>query len=209
MSTTKTTTKRKPNTTTSNIAELGESTGVKLAKKLFQAKKEITPLAESQTNPFYNSKYFDINDLLRHVEPILHNNGLMILQPISNGKITTKIIDVDTGASVRSSIDMPPITDPQKMGSAITYLRRYTLQSLLGLQAEDDDANATKQKPQPIDPKPIEIPTLNAEQFKLAMESDAKGVWATIKAIADGKIKASTNQINKLKVQHEKLTQNG
>jgi hypothetical protein len=35
--------------------------------------------------------------------------------------------------------------DPQKLGSAVTYYRRYTLQSLLGLQAEDDDANSASQ----------------------------------------------------------------
>ena len=45
-----------------------------------------------------------------------------------------------------SEIDLPNIQDPQKLGSAITYYRRYTLQSLLGLQAEDDDGNgSTKQ----------------------------------------------------------------
>jgi hypothetical protein len=43
-------------------------------------------------------------------------------------------------------MSLPNIQDPQKLGSAITYYRRYTLQSLLGLQAEDDDGNtATKQ----------------------------------------------------------------
>jgi hypothetical protein len=38
---------------------------------------------------------------------------------------------------------LPNLQDPQKLGSAITY-RRYTLQSLLGLQAEDDDGNKAK-----------------------------------------------------------------
>ena len=42
--------------------------------------------------------------------------------------------------------DGKPRADPQKMGSAITYLRRYTLQSLLGLQAADDDANMASGK---------------------------------------------------------------
>ena len=38
-------------------------------------------------------------------------------------------------------MELPNLQDPQKLGSAITYFRRYTLQSLLGLQAEDDDGN--------------------------------------------------------------------
>jgi hypothetical protein len=41
---------------------------------------------------------------------------------------------------------LPEINDPQKLGSAITYYRRYTLQSLLALQAEDDDANLASNK---------------------------------------------------------------
>jgi hypothetical protein len=45
-------------------------------------------------------------------------------------------------------MQMTVLNDPQKMGSMITYYRRYTLQSLLGLQAEDDDGNAaSKAKP--------------------------------------------------------------
>ena len=43
---------------------------------------------------------------------------------------------------------MASLSDPQKMGSMITYYRRYTLQSLLGLQAEDDDANAASKASQ-------------------------------------------------------------
>ena len=66
--------------------------------------------------------------------------------------VKTLLIDLD-GGSVESSMQLPSIQDPQKIGSAITYYRRYTLQSLLGLQAEDDDANATvgyKYKPNPV-----------------------------------------------------------
>ena len=53
------------------------------------------------------------------------------------------------GGSVESSLQLPTNLDAQKMGSAITYFRRYTLQSLLALQAEDDDGNKaiTKIKP--------------------------------------------------------------
>ena len=117
-------------------------------KKLFEAKKEIGKISKDSTNPFYKSKYFDVNSLLEHVEPILQNHDLLLLQPISNGAVTTIIYDIDTENKnyMSSSIPLPNIQDPQKLGSAITYYRRYTLQSLLGLQAEDDDGNtATKQ----------------------------------------------------------------
>lgn len=111
--------------------------------KLFNAKKSIGKISKDSTNPFFKSKYFDINKLLEHVEPILLENDLIVLQPIENGNVITTIIDSETGESVKSGLSLPEIQDPQKLGSAITYYRRYTLQSLLGLQAEDDDANAS------------------------------------------------------------------
>tara|TARA_R100000951_G_scaffold83577_1_gene71332 strand:+ start:357 stop:857 length:501 start_codon:yes stop_codon:yes gene_type:complete len=109
--------------------------------KLAAVKKEIGAISKDSTNPFFKSKYFDINGLLKHVEPLLDKNGLLLLQPIVKGEVFSEIIDVKDGQSVTSSMLLPNIEDPQKLGSAVTYYRRYTLQSLLGLQAEDDDAN--------------------------------------------------------------------
>lgn len=114
---------------------------VKFLSKIAELKKETGKLSKDCTNPFFNSKYFDINQLLEHLEPICEAKGLLILQPIIDGKVYSQIIDLETGECKESAIEIPAYTDPQKTGSAITYFRRYTLQSLLGLQAEDDDAN--------------------------------------------------------------------
>ncbi len=117
--------------------------------KLAAAKSEIGSISKDSTNPFFKSKYFDINGLLKHTEPILQKNGLLLLQPIIKGEVFSEIIDIESGDSVTSSIQLPEISDPQKLGSAVTYYRRYTLQSLLGLQAEDDDANAASKATKP------------------------------------------------------------
>lgn len=111
--------------------------------KIYEAKKEIGKISKDSTNPFYKSKYFDINQLLEHVEPILQKNGLLVLQPIIKNVVTTEIIDIESGEKVSSELELTNQNDPQKRGSEITYYRRYTLGSLLGLQAEDDDANST------------------------------------------------------------------
>ena len=116
-----------------------------LYTKLNEVKKEIGAISKDSTNPFFKSKYFDINSLLRHVEPLLQKNGLLLLQPIVKGEVFSEIVDIESGESVQSSIPLPQMDDPQKLGSAVTYYRRYTLQSLLGLQAEDDDANSASQ----------------------------------------------------------------
>jgi hypothetical protein len=116
--------------------------------KLAAVKKEIGAISKDSTNPFFKSKYFDINGLLKHVEPLLDKNGLLLLQPITDGLVCSQIIDIENGDKVESSMQMTVLNDPQKMGSMITYYRRYTLQSLLGLQAEDDDANAASKASQ-------------------------------------------------------------
>jgi hypothetical protein len=116
-----------------------------LYTKLNEVKKEIGAISKDSTNPFFKSKYFDINSLLKHVEPLLQKNGLLLLQPIISNEVFSEIVDIETEESVTSSIALPEMDDPQKLGSAITYYRRYTLQSLLGLQAEDDDANSASQ----------------------------------------------------------------
>jgi len=110
-------------------------------KKLYKVQKEIGAISKDSTNPFYKSKYFDINSLIKQLMPILEKHNLLLLQPMSEGSQYSKIVDVDTGDSVESSLLLPINLDAQKIGSAITYYRRYTLQSLLGLQAEDDDGN--------------------------------------------------------------------
>ena len=116
-------------------------------KKLFEAKKEIGKISKDSKNPFFKSNYLSLNGLIDAVETVLENHDLLLLQPIKDGQVVTIIIDSESKEeaheknSVYSSISLPSITDPQKLGSAITYYRRYTLQSLLGLQAEDDDGN--------------------------------------------------------------------
>lgn len=131
-----------------------------LYKKILNAKKKMGAITKDSKNPFFKSKYFDINKLLLEVEPILQDEGLLLLQPISDGKVKSIVIDTESGEKESSEIDLGSFSDPQKMGSAITYYRRYTLQSLLGLQAEDDDGNKAS-KPDKEDRKPA----LTLEQF--------------------------------------------
>jgi hypothetical protein len=120
-----------------------------LLTALANVKKEVGTLSKTETNPFFKSKYFDINSLIQQVEPLLEKNGLVLLQPILNGVVTSEIYHVETAQKISSEIALGNISDPQKLGSAITYYRRYTLQSLLGLQAEDDDGNKASQPQQP------------------------------------------------------------
>ena len=110
-------------------------------EKLFNLQQEIGTVSKDASNPFYKSKYFDINSLIKQLQPLLKKHRLLLLQPIEEDMVYSKLICVDGTGGVISALKLPQLTDPQKLGSCITYYRRYTLASLLGLQSIDDDAN--------------------------------------------------------------------
>jgi hypothetical protein len=116
--------------------------------KIRNVQKKIGKISKDKKNPFFNSSYFDINTLIEKLSPILEEEGLTIMQPLTNvdGRpaISTKVCDDER--CVESVVTLPDIQDPQKMGSCITYYRRYSIQSLFCLEAEDDDANRASGK---------------------------------------------------------------
>ena len=116
-------------------------------QKLFALQQEIGAISKDAKNPFFKSSYFDINSLLKNLKPLLGKYKLVLHQPIEKGEVHSIIECVDTNERTKpSSLELPDISDPQKLGSCITYFRRYTLVSLLGLQADDDDGNLASNK---------------------------------------------------------------
>jgi len=140
--------------------------GKHINEKLFNLQQEIGGISKLESNPFYNSKYFDINSLIKQLNPLLLKHNLLLLQPIEDNKVVTKIICVESNSNVSSFLTIPAVSDPQKLGGAITYLRRYTLASLLGLQAEDDDGNAASglKKKKEIKVLPIKKPIVKTSE---------------------------------------------
>jgi len=138
--------------------------------KLFTLQNELGAISKDATNPFYKSKYFDINSLIGQLKPLLQKHNLVLLQPINNNQVRSVIYYLD-GGSVESSIELPNNLDAQKLGSAITYFRRYTLTSLLALQAVDDDGNLAAQT------NKIHKPLLldNSVELKNAISGITKG----------------------------------
>lgn len=118
-------------------------------EKLLEVQKEIKPIIKDSKNPHFKNTYFDINTLLAAVKPILNKYGLLLAQPLTShdGKIMllTQIYDAESGKCLDyHPTPLPECVDAQKYGSAITYFRRYALQSLLALEAEDDDGESSK-----------------------------------------------------------------
>lgn len=128
-------------------------------KKLLDVQKEVGTLKKGATNPFYNSKYIDINSVLETLTPILHKHNLLLLQPLASveGKpaIRTILMDTDSGDSIDNTAVITEINDAQKMGGSVTYWRRYGVIAMFGLGAEDDDGNSlVKSAPKTATPKP-------------------------------------------------------
>jgi hypothetical protein len=137
-------------------------------KRILEVKKKIGTLSKNKKNPFFKSQYLDLNDLLEHIEPLLWEQGLLLMQPIMDGKVISTIHDSESGQClVSSEIELPNIQDPQKLGSAITYFRRYTLKSLLAISEEDDDGNKASK------PTPKKKPKLTDDGFNYLMNDDS------------------------------------
>ena len=143
-----------------------EKTGI--IAKLHNAKKAIGVVAKNAKNPHFKNTYADINALIGEVEPILIENGLLLLQPIREGKQYTEIHDPESGEVIESYLDLNTTLPPQALGSAITYFRRYTLQSLLSLRADDDDGQRAS-APTPPEKKPL----FTEDKFELAYKNKA------------------------------------
>ena len=123
-----------------------------LNEKLMAFQKKITAIKKDATNPHFKSTYASLPQILSEVKPILNDVGLVLTQPIKDNSVFTCLSD---GSNyIESGIPLPSGLNPQQIGSAITYYRRYTLASLLSLEIDDDDANeASKPLPKPTQPE--------------------------------------------------------
>jgi len=121
----------------------------KLAGALAKAQGAMGGVKKTSTNPFYKSKYADINDCLEAAIPALSKNGLAITQGnefnIKDGYYITTVLLHESGQWIKSKIRIPLTNkkDAQEIGSACTYGRRYGLAAMVGLAQVDDDANKT------------------------------------------------------------------
>jgi len=129
----------------------------KVLKALLTVKQQLQPVVKGTKNPFFKSSYADLNAHLETVEPLLLENGLVLIQPIvegtTNNIVVSRIYHVETGQYVESSMKLHGETDMQKSGSAVTYARRYTLGSLLSMSSADDDGNLASGKVQKTETK--------------------------------------------------------
>jgi hypothetical protein len=118
-----------------------------LITALVKAQSEFLAIKKTSENPFYKSRYADLETCIEAVKIPLESNGLAVVQLFGyrEGKtllITTLYHTSGQFITGEQVLDVKDPTDPQKVASASTYARRYGLMAILGLAAEDDDGNA-------------------------------------------------------------------
>ncbi|OXS29872.1 MAG: single-stranded DNA-binding protein [Desulfovibrio sp. MES5] len=122
-----------------------------LAKALLNVQRTVQPITKDAENPFTKSWYASLNSVMDACRDALIENGIWLCQypvpveqPNSLG-LVTKLTHAESGQWQSSLAVVPlPKADPQGMGSAMTYCRRYALTAMLGMVTEDDDGEGAR-----------------------------------------------------------------
>lgn len=134
-----------------------------LAGALAKAQAEMGGAVKDSANPFFKSKYADLASVREAVNGPLTKHGIAVVQsPATSGAVVSVVTMLihTSGQWIRGEVSCTAKDDsPQSVGSAITYLRRYALQSFAGVAPEDDDAEAAQGRgKQAMPPEPISVP---------------------------------------------------
>jgi hypothetical protein len=118
-----------------------------ISKALVAFGQSMPKVPKDKINPHFKSKYASLSIMIEKATPILAANKLAIVQQIDGDCMTTTLLH-ESGEYITATAAMPCAnpSNPQAMGSAITYARRYAYGSILSLDIDDDDdANAATQ----------------------------------------------------------------
>ncbi len=155
-------------------------------RKIHEVGVEVENVAKKGNNTFFNSNYTTLNDLLDALREVVKSKNLSITQlPNGEGGLTTVIMDNESNEWISSTMFVPlaggsdkdaKVATAHKVGSAITYMRRYSLMAIFGLKSEDDDGNQASNLTQKKAPQ-------NASNGKVKPRFDASKMDAYLTAI--------------------------
>jgi hypothetical protein len=191
-----------------------------IASALVKAQKAFGPALKTSTNPHFRNKYAALDACIEAVIDALNDNGIMLMQQThlcEDGVIVETIFIHESGETMSGGkLHVPAAKqDPQGYGSALTYAKRYSLQSACGIAPEDDDGNkgtnsvqqkqaASKPAPKPASAAkaPVSAEGKDTEwQLKVTAEPDGDhGEWSQLV------IDATTLQIAQAKSEAEVMS---
>jgi hypothetical protein len=163
---------------------------IKITPAFLSAQKKIVSVIKDSSNPYYMSKYADLTAVIDACKDKLNAEGIAILQPIDGMSVETILVH-ESGEWFSSStpIVSKDEKDPQKLGSAITYAKRYGLQSMILLPAEDDDGHDASQ--------PSKSNAVAKTTTKSGLLKDCQEVGCSIKGLSDEVVEDSNKLFGK------------
>jgi hypothetical protein len=147
--------------------------GKSIAAAFVKAQADFGSVLKTSTNPHYRSKYAGLDACIDAVIDALHKHGIALMQrtlPCESG-VTVETILVHTSGETMSGgpLHVPASkNDAQGYGSALTYARRYSITTMLGIAPEDDDGNAasrpvTHEAPRKPTPRTTDLPPVKKQ----------------------------------------------
>ena len=133
-----------------------------IATALFQFQIKMDKIKKTAENPFFKSKYAPLPEILEAIQIPLNESGLVIAQLPDGEGLTTVVMHPESGEWIEATGIMHPVkSDPQSMGSAMTFQRRYSLAAILCLNIDEDDDGNQASAPQKPAAKEQDKPWLN------------------------------------------------
>lgn len=178
-----------------------------LAAALVKAQASMGAAVKDQKNPHFRHGYASLSAVIDAVVPPLNAQDVVVMQlpHLDETYVQLTTILMHTSGQMLSSTVATPMgkkQDAQAVGSAITYLRRYALQSIMGLPVEDDDGNAASRRTvQPAARR--SLPSTETTAARIASELEAAGL--SVQAYTTWAGKAGKPGLNAMNPSQQKM----
>ena len=112
-----------------------------------KAQLAVRSVSKDGSNPHFRSSYVTLDSILAGPVKVFNQHGIAIMQlpSLADNRISVRtVLAHANGANIQSDLSLPcDLNNPHKVGSTLTYLKRFSLTSILGIPGEeDDDGNA-------------------------------------------------------------------
>lgn len=183
-----------------------QSTSItKIAPALVKAQRNMTAATKDASNPYFKSKYADLSAVIDACVPALNAEGIFVSQVVTSrarpdgSEIPTleTLFVHESGEFIGSQTDivMKPNGNAQDYGSAVSYARRYGLQSLAGLKAADDDGNSAAGKT--VGSNVVASKPVTKESVSEAITKTATTAVESVNAVVESAVPAANQFKNK------------
>jgi len=150
-----------------------------IAAAVIAAQGEMGSAKKTADNPFFKSKYADLAGVVETARPVLTRHGLGVVQSADcDGELAvveTLLVHTSGEWFKSRTVLKPTKADPQGMGSAVTYARRYAYMAIIGMAAEDDGGNAASQ---PVNRQAPAVSRPHNRTNEVQMEAKRKAYFA-------------------------------